>query len=124
MAEQKIVMEFTEHQIRDLDAMVTTGYRMLRDDATDEGRAAALEIVHRIDKNRRALMAGEPAPDAKPEQTYEWGVRTLLGDCCPHGSEAVARGWVEAAAPGARTLARRIAPGPWESVTEPAGRES
>ena len=64
MTEQKIVMKFTEQEIRDLDAMATEGYRLLRDDATEQRCAAALAIVHRIDANRRAILAGEPAPDA------------------------------------------------------------
>ena len=68
MAEQKIVLEFTEQQIRDLDAMVTEGWRVLRDDVQygSEAYTAALAIVHRIDANRRALLDGKPAPDAQP----------------------------------------------------------
>lgn len=62
-----VVLKFTEQQLFDLDAMVTEGFRAVRDDATDEQRAAGLSIVRRIDDNRRALLDGKRAPDAVPD---------------------------------------------------------
>jgi hypothetical protein len=112
MAEQKIVMEFTEQEIFDLDAMVTEGYRLLRDDATEQQRAAALAIVHRIDKNRRALLAGERAPDAKPDSETEWGTRDRHGQVHSVGveNEAQARS-MRSMTPVSREV------GPWIEVT-------
>ena len=54
------------------------------------------------------------------EQTYEWGYSVPDGADTHflERSEAEARRIVKGSLPGARTLARRIAPGPWESVTE------
>lgn len=69
MAEPKIVvMEFTKQQLFDLDAMVTEGFRAVRDGATEEQRAAGLAIVRRIDDNRRALVDGKRPPDAAADR--------------------------------------------------------
>lgn len=82
MAEQKIVLEFTEQQIRDLDAMVTEGWRVLREDVANGSAVyqAALAIVHRIDANRRALLDGKHAPDAAPEGPTRMDLQCRIDD--------------------------------------------